>query len=171
MKRVFDSNLDLMIDLSDGGDTLATSARSLLDPAVNNAETAVLRLLAQKIGIMPDEKTIVNEDGVVLAGRIDYPSKGGGNYYFAFCHGYDVTGWPIIEPTIDDIDEALQEEIYRVRWEMVNNRSVISLSYMGGMDVESILLILPDNYQSSFADNHELRRVAIDEGAFRPFPI
>ena len=123
MKRVFDSNLDLMIDLSDGGDTLATSSRSLLDPAVDNAETAVLRLLARKIGVMPDEKTIVNEDGIVVAARIDYVGQNGENAkYFSFLHGYDETGWPIVEPTIDDIEENLQEEVYRTRWEMVNNK-------------------------------------------------
>lgn len=70
MKRVFDSNLDLMIDLSDGGDTLATSARSLLDPAVDNAETAVLRLLARKIGIIRGNlackcEDVIKEDYII----------------------------------------------------------------------------------------------------------
>lgn len=64
------------------------------------------------------------------------------------------------------------EVLARSKWEFENNPSRVSVSdpEMGGemVTVEVILLIAPNEY-ASFMNNNRLRRLAIEQGAFKSF--
>lgn len=172
MKHIWCSKCEVHITIPTDSDDQVVDARRILDLEINDPVTEKLRSAARSTGQFRDERVIVDENEIVVAKRIDYEVNGRKGSYFAFVCGYDDSGWPIVEPTLDDVDEDLLEEVYKLRWEQVNNRSEVSIYYMGvRTGVETVLLILPDAYGSGiFVDNHELRRLAIKQGLFRPFP-
>lgn len=146
--------------------------RQILDLSNHSADIEELRKNLHKNGNLHDNQILVDESGSIVAKRIDYENKNGRGSYFTFLLGFDESGWPIVEPTIDDVPKELHEQIYPKRWELVNNRSVVDIDYMGSISsVDTILLVDPENYGSGeLVDNKELRKLAIEQGVFRPYP-
>jgi hypothetical protein len=68
------------------------------------------------------------------------------------------------------MSSSFQEQLKKAKWEYSNNPRQIRVMIHGiDMSVESIILISPDEFASSFFDNHELRKLAIEQGTFKPF--
>lgn len=147
--------------------------RRILDLTISDKDAVEARAAARRENILIDDEVVLDPDGSVVAIRLEYVRSGQKGYYFAFLIGYDEAGQPLAEPTMDDVEEAFQEEVYRLRWELVNNPRSVSIMYGNtSMGVESVMLIEPDMYGSGkLVDNHELRRLAIEQGVFKPFPL
>ncbi len=170
MKHVLDI---VIIDLELVIDGTPVSARKILDLTDFEPEIATLREIARREGNFLDNEAILNDDGFIIARRLDYVKNDRKCCYYAFLFGYDETGWPQVEPTMDDIEDDRKDAVYRIRWEQANNKERVEIVYMDtGLVVETTLLILPDDYGSgALVDNHELRRLAIEQEVFRPFPL
>lgn len=154
-------------------DSERINQRRILDLTVADKNAVEARAAARRGNILIDDAAVLNAEGSVVAIRLDYVRSGKKGYYFAFLVGHDEAGLPLAEPTMDDVEEELQEAAYRLRWELVNNDNAVSIMYGDiRMGVESVLMIEPDMYGSgALVDNHELRRLAIEQGVFRPFPL
>jgi len=147
--------------------------RRLLDPSIDDPDTINMREAIQEAGkLRHNDQVLLDDEGKVVATRFDYEVFGRRGSYYAFLEGYDENGLPIVKPTVDDVLESDRDAVYPLRWEQVNNSSVVTIEYMGVVvDVDTRLLILPDDYGSgTFGDNHQLRQLAIEQGVFRPFP-
>jgi hypothetical protein len=146
--------------------------RQILDFSVQNEFVTKNRDDLLNADRLRDGQVIVDDADIIVAKRIDYEVDGQQRSYFAFLLGYDDSGRPIVEPTVDDLPEDMRENIYKKRWELVNNRSKVEIDYMGiRSSVALELLVSPESYGSgSLVNNEELRRLAIEQGAFRPFP-
>lgn len=172
MERVWKGKIGLDVTFEFEGESRTVDARRLLDPVITDDETLKLRAVATKKGILVDGTALFDEDESLVAKRVDYDLGSSIAYYFAFLCDFDEFGWPAVEPTIDDVPDEYVDETYKFRWEYVNNPQLINLFVEGvGTGVDSLILIHPDQFGSTFADNTELRRLAIEQGAFRPFPL
>ena len=65
--------------------------------------------------------------------------------------------------------ESFNERLRKAKWEYENNPRNITVMMYGGLEVgfDSIILICPGEYASSFVDNHEVRELAIKQGVFK----
>lgn len=171
MKRVSNKPFELEVTFEFKGKSVTIPARRLLDLKLKDSETLLMRVAAREIGIY-DGENIISEDGVIIAKRIDF-FRGTRNYYFfAFLVDWGEGGESLVEPSMDNVPDADWDEVYKARWEYVNNPQMVEISWgIQGIAVSSEVLIFPNHFNGSFSNNTELRELAIEQGEFHPFPL